>query len=55
MRSTLVASLLSAAAVLMPATIRAQDSGIEVVSQAPAAAVETLDGQQLARISHNRY
>jgi thiol-disulfide isomerase/thioredoxin len=45
MRSTLVASLLSAVAVLMPAALRAQDSGIEVGSQAPAAAVETLDGQ----------
>src|SRR5918911_4967602 len=33
------------AAVIMPAALRAQDSGIEVGARAPAAAVETLDGK----------
>src|SRR5689334_7499975 len=40
-----IASLCLTAAIVIPSALRAQDSGIEVGSQAPAAAVETLDGK----------
>src|SRR5690348_15798214 len=45
LRSVISIASLTGAIFALPAAVRAQDSGIQVGTQAPAAAVETLDGK----------
>src|SRR5690349_24158317 len=45
LRSVISIAGLTGAIFALPAAVRAQDSGIQVGMQAPAAAVETLDGK----------
>jgi len=45
LRSVITLAGLTGAVLALPGAVRAQDSGIQVGAQAPAAAVETLDGK----------